>query len=137
MLLLFSYSCPHFLPITLLCPTHPTTFNPPPNPCLYPWALYICSLTWPFPFFLLLSPFPLWSLSVCFYFHVSSSILLVCLFFKLLLCYCSEHISTCLFEHRLRVFLSVYIRMRLLGLRFILNFSVASFLSRILMKLKL
>ena len=30
-LLLFNYSCPHFFPITLPCPTHPPppTFNPP------------------------------------------------------------------------------------------------------------
>ena len=40
-LLLFYYSCPHFPPITLPCPTHPPppTFNPSPS-CLSPWILY-------------------------------------------------------------------------------------------------
>ena len=78
--LLFNYSCPHFPPITLYCPTHPPppTFNPPAC-CLCPWVLYTCSPS--FPRYL---PTP-WSLSVCslfsclwFYF----ACLLVCLLIR-------------------------------------------------------
>ena len=54
---------PHFPPITLPWPTHPSpsTCGPPPPCCLCPWVLYTGSLTWPFPFFppLSTSPSPL------------------------------------------------------------------------------
>ena len=47
MFLLFNYSCPHFPPITLPCPTRPPSdISILPHPgCLCPWVLYTCSLT--------------------------------------------------------------------------------------------
>ena len=66
--LLFNYSCPHFSPTTLPCPTHapPTTLNlSPTNCCLCAWVPYtrflmtlprLSPVTCPSP--------PLWSLSV-------------------------------------------------------------------------
>ena len=49
--------------------------------CLWPWVLCTCSLM-TLPFLSSIIPLypPLWSLSVCFYFYVSGSILLPCLF---------------------------------------------------------
>ena len=102
-LLLFNYSCPHFSTITLPCPTHspPPTCNPPPHShCLCPWILYTCSLTWPIPFFPLLSPPPLPSGHCKFvlYFHVYGSILLTGLFCGLGSTYRWDH-TVFLFHH--------------------------------------
>ena len=65
---MFSYSCPHFSPIALLCPTHPPplTFNPPPPHCLCPPVLYTCSLmTFPLLSPVISLPAPLRSLPIC------------------------------------------------------------------------
>ena len=60
-LLLFKYSCLHFHPTRLPCPTHPRLLFFTYPLWLSPYVLYTCSLT-PFPYF---PPPPLWLLSVC------------------------------------------------------------------------
>ena len=82
----FCYGCsitvvpisPHCSPLP--CPQPPHSPSPPCCPC--PWVIYTCSLTRPFPFFPLLSPFLLLSgpcQSVpCF--HATGSVLLICHF---------------------------------------------------------
>ena len=66
-LLFFKYSCLHFLPTTLPCPTDP--YLPPSVLPHFGFVheSFIHVPWWPFPFFPPLSPFspPLWSLSVC------------------------------------------------------------------------
>ena len=82
-LLLFKYSCLHFLTTTLLSHTYPPpTLNPTPL-WLCPWVLYICSLmTLPLLSPLSPSPWPLWLLPVCSLFQCLwlYFCLLVCLF---------------------------------------------------------
>ena len=79
-LLLFTYSYPHFPLVTLPCPTHtpPATVHSPSPCCLCLWALYMCSLTCPFPFFPPLYPscLPSGHCQFILYFRVSHSIFL-------------------------------------------------------------
>ena len=65
--------------LALLIPHLPHSVFPLPH-CLYPWWLYTCSLTWPFPFFTPLSSslLPSGHCQFILYFNDSSSILLVC-----------------------------------------------------------
>ena len=70
-LVLLSYNCPHFPPITLPCPTHPPppTFNSPTTPTLLSFSmgsLYMfLHLTFPLLSPIIPLPSLLWSLSVC------------------------------------------------------------------------
>ena len=80
--LLFHYSCPHFSPITLPCPTFPHFLHSILSyPVVFAHMSFI-QVPWLFPFFPPLPPSPLPSGHCQFvlYFHVSVSILLTCLF---------------------------------------------------------
>ena len=82
-LLLFNYSCPNFPSFPpLLSPASSCSLSQSPPCCPLPWVLYTCSLTRFFPFFSL-SPLPSGHCQFVPYFHVSSYILLTCLFYWL------------------------------------------------------
>ena len=80
-LLLFNYSCPHFSPITLSCPTHlPHPILPAPLVCIHGSFIHVPWLD-PSPSFPLF-PYllPCGYCQFVLYFHVSGYILLSCLF---------------------------------------------------------
>ena len=72
-----------FFPVALPCPAQlpPHSLSHSPPCCPLPWIFYMCPLTRPFLFPLLsFSPLPSGHCQCVHYFHVSGSILLICLF---------------------------------------------------------
>ena len=72
--IIYSYSCPFFLPLPSFVQHISHSHSPSPPYCSCPWVIHTCSLTNPYPFF---PPFP--SLTAVSLFLVSMSLVLFCL----------------------------------------------------------